>query len=329
MLQRPIPVTVVTGFLGAGKTTLVNCLLADHRPLNIAVVVNEYGEVGIDGELIEAEPDAVIEIRNGCVCCTVRTDLVGSVLRLLERPGPPIERLIVETSGLADPAPVLQSFLADGSLRERVRLESVVTLVDAVHAAATWHDDIAREQLAFADVLVLSKADLVTPAALAELHRQLAVLNPTAPVIRAAHGRTTEPLLGINRFSLADVLAIEPALLDDAPHDHEHDSSIVALSFTQAGALDAPRFERWINRLAQTRGADLLRMKGILSLAGEARRYHFHGVHMLLETTPGRRWAAHEQRETRLVMIGRGLDATSIAEQLQACRVLAEAGSPA
>src|SRR6202048_3940577 len=180
MRIKKIPTTVVTGFLGAGKTTLVNHIYDHTRPMPIGIVVNEFGEVGIDGQLIVADEDAIIEINNGCVCCTVRSDLVESVLQLLARYGDKLERLIVETSGLADPAPVLQTFLADPDVCAHVELESVIAVVDARHAHGQLSDDIAREQIVFADRIVINKTDLVAPSALAALESSIRALNPTA-----------------------------------------------------------------------------------------------------------------------------------------------------
>src|SRR5262245_25473469 len=251
MLLKKIPVTVISGFLGAGKTTLVNHVLTHHTNVNIGVIVNEFGEVGIDGDLIIADEEALIEIRNGCICCTVRTDLVAGVKLLLERSDLKLDRLIVETSGLADPAPVLQTFLADTELLTRVELESVVTLVDAAHFQRQLDDPIAREQIAFADLIVLNKVDLVEPDALAPLERVLHAINPFAAILRATNSEIAgETLLGVSRFSLPYVLAIEPGILEDE-HDHEHDTSITSCAVETDHALNPDRFNRWVNQLVQ------------------------------------------------------------------------------
>jgi G3E family GTPase len=315
-----IPVTVITGFLGAGKTTLVNHILDTTRPMQIGIVVNEFGEVGIDGQLIVADEEAVVEINNGCVCCTVRADLVSSVLDLLTRYGDRLERLIVETSGLADPAPVLQSFLADPDLRNRVELEAVVAVVDACHAHAQLGDDIAREQIVFADRIVINKTDAATPAQRAALVDTLSALNPTAKLEFTTHSAVdVSALLGARSFSLDNLLSIEPDLLDDGAHDHEHDNSIEACAFVLPGEVDAERFNRWVNRLVQTHGQQLLRMKGVLNMRGEGRRLYFHSVHMLMDTRFGKAWARDEIRESRFVMIGRGIDAVAMREGLLEC----------
>jgi G3E family GTPase len=255
MRLRKIPTTVVTGFLGAGKTTLVNYILDSTRPMQFGIVVNEFGEVGIDGQLIVADEEAVVEINNGCVCCTVRTDLVSSVTQLLTRFGDRLERLVVETSGLADPAPVLQTFLADPDVRERVELESVVAVVDACHALVQLDDEIAREQVVFADRIVINKTDAVSPAALDKLIETILSLNPTAIVDFARHSRVAvDSLLGTRSFSIDNLLAVEPGLLTESEHEHEHDTSIASCAFVVPGELDPARFNRWANQFVQ-RGA--------------------------------------------------------------------------
>ncbi len=319
MRIKKIPTTVVTGFLGAGKTTLVNHILDRTRPMPIGIVVNEFGEVGIDGQLIVADEEAVIEINNGCVCCTVRSDLVESVLQLLTRYDR-LERLIVETSGLADPAPVLQTFLADPDLRQRVELESVIAVVDARHAHGQLSDDIAREQIVFADRILINKTDLVAPSALAALKSSIRVLNPTATldfVTRSAIAIDT--LLGRRTFSIDNLLAVEPGLLTESEHDHEHDTSISSCAFHIPGELDGVRFSRWANQLVQSNGAALLRMKGVLNVSGESRRLHFHSVHMLMETSFGNPWTTDEARESRFVVIGRALDVDALRAGLLDC----------
>jgi len=319
MLLKKIPVTVITGFLGAGKTTLVNHLLTQYAGANIGVIVNEFGEVGIDGDLIVTDEEALIEIRNGCICCTVRTDLVAGVKVLLERRDITIDRLIIETSGLADPAPVLQTFLADTDLLTRVELESVVTLVDAAHFQRQIGNDIAREQIAFADLIVLNKIDLLAADDIAPLERHLHAINPTTAIIRTKNAEVaTGTLLGVHRFSLPNLLAIEPGILQDE-HDHEHDTSITSCAVETNDALDPDRFNRWINRLVQQQGQHIMRMKGVLNFHGEARQFYFHSVHMLLEATPGKRWQSAEARQSRFVFIGRHLNSAVLPQGFLDC----------
>ena len=319
MWLKKIPVTVISGFLGAGKTTLVNHVLTHHTGANIGVIVNEFGEIGIDGDLIVADEKSLIEIRNGCICCTVRTDLVAGVKLLLERRDLKLDRLIIETSGLADPAPVLQTFLADSDLLTRVELESVVTLVDAANFQRQIDDPIAREQIAFADLIVLNKVDLLAPDALVPLERGLHAINPLAAILRTTNSEVaTDMLLGVSRFSLPHVLAIEPGILQDE-HDHEHDNSITSCAVETSQALDPDRFNRWVNQLVQQQGQHLMRMKGVLNFSGEARQFYFHSVHMLLDAKPGRPWPPAETRQSRFVFIGRHLDRAGLQHGFLDC----------
>jgi G3E family GTPase len=318
-MPRKIPVTVITGFLGAGKTTLVNHLLQQWGSEEIGVIVNEFGEVGIDGELILANEEILIEIRNGCVCCTVRTDLVAGVKAMLSRDGVRLNRLIIETSGLADPAPVLQTFLADAEVMDKVELESVVTLVDAENFRRQINDDIAREQIAFADLILLNKIDRVEPPEIAQLERDLRALNPAAEVMRTRNAAAAAAdLLGTQRFSLPNLLAIEPGILEDE-HDHEHDQSVTSCAAATDTPIDPVLFNRWINQLVQREGQNLMRMKGVLQFAGEARRFNFHSVHMLLDARPGKRWNSNEKRSSRIVFIGRHLDSEALQHGFLKC----------
>lgn len=320
MQHDKIPVTVVSGFLGAGKTTLVNHLMSQNAHAHIGLIVNEFGEVGIDGQLIIADENPLIEINNGCVCCTVRKDLSVAIAELLRRGGRKLDRLIIETSGLADPAPVLQTFLADPDLMRHVELESVVTVVDAMHVHLHFEDDIVREQIAFADVVVINKVSLLGPAAAEQLESVLSQLNPAAAMIKTDHSRVdATELLGTRRFSLPHLLAIEPDLLDGGEHDHEHDISIQSCCIVAERPLDPERFNRWMNQLVQRDGANLMRTKGVLSFHAEERQFHFHSVHMLLNARPGRRWRDTETRDSKLVFIGRALDTESLREGLLDC----------
>ncbi|MGC7411448.1 CobW family GTP-binding protein [Pandoraea pneumonica] len=320
MTIRRVPATVVTGFLGAGKTTFVNHLLNCSRERRIGIVVNEFGDIGIDGELIVAEENAIVEISNGCVCCTVRGDLVTSIVTLLDRYGNDLDHLIVETSGLADPAPVLQTFLADAGLRERVELNSVVVLVDALHAQEQLNDDIASEQVAVGDRIVLNKTREASPEAVDALCTRLRQLNPAATIDLTNHAKVdADSLFSRRTFSIDHLLSVEPDLLTGDDHDHEHDTRVQSCGFRFPEPLDAARFERWANQLVQRRGASLLRMKGVLNLNGEGRRVIFHSVHMLMETRFDRPWNRDVLRETRFVVIGRDLDVGEIGEGLRAC----------
>jgi G3E family GTPase len=319
MNTKKLPVTVISGFLGAGKTTLVNRLLAQNAGSTIGVIVNEFGEVGIDGELIVADDKALIEIRNGCVCCTVRTDLVAGVKTLLAREDIKLDRLIIETSGLADPAPVLQTFLADAGLLTQVALESVVTLVDAANFHHHIHDGIAAEQIAFADLIVLNKVDLIEAEPLQAMENHLRSVNPAAAVIRTNNAElASDAVLGVQRFSLPNLLSIEPGILE-GEHDHAHDDSITSFAMDSKLAIDALRFSRWATQLTAQAGQDILRMKGVLDFHGEARQFYFHSVHMLTEARPGKRWPDGAPRVSRLVVIGRKLDIDALQHGFLSC----------
>ncbi|RXF73722.1 CobW family GTP-binding protein [Hansschlegelia zhihuaiae] len=313
-------VTIITGFLGAGKTTLLNNILEQGGDEKIAVVINEYGEVGIDGQLVVETADTIVELNNGCICCTVRGDLVAAIGELVSS-GRPIDRLIVETSGLADPAPVIQSFVLDDVLKSHVRLDAIVTVVDARHFRGQVAKDEAREQVAFADVLLINKTDLEDAASLDATEREIRRLNPLAAIHRIRDGAASRAaVLDIGAFDLKNLLAIEPDLLGD--HAHEHADDIACVALTIAEPLSPDLFNRWFARFQQARGRDLLRMKGVLSFEGENRRYVFHGVHMTADGRPGRPWGAGEIRVSQIVFIGRHLDAAEIGDGVAACRSL-------
>jgi G3E family GTPase len=311
--------TILTGFLGAGKTTLLNQLISTANGERIAVIVNEYGEVGIDGQLVVETQEEIIELNNGCVCCTVRGDLIGAIGRLVGSGGP-IDRIIIETSGLADPAPVIQSFILDETLAGHVALDAVVTVVDARHVGQQLALDEAAEQIALADVLLLNKIDLAPEAALQAIEKELRSRNPLARIIRIQAGNVArEAVLDIGAFDLKNLLSIAPDLLDE--HDHEHDQSIGCFAIQMPGAVDQTALGMWLNKLLQAKGRDLLRMKGILHLAGEARRFVFHGVHMTLDGRPGRPWGRTESRGNQIVFIGRDLDEAAIRAGFATCLV--------
>jgi G3E family GTPase len=317
--MRKLRTTIITGFLGAGKTTLVNHLLSTSTGEHIAVIVNEYGEIGIDGKLVLETRDELIELNNGCICCTVRTDLITGIHGLLQS-GRRVDRIIVETSGLADPAPVIQAFVLDEILSTHLQLDAVVTVVDARHLAQQLELDEAKEQISFADALLLNKVDLEPEDALQQVETTLRRLNPLARIIRTV-SCVVDPamVLNIGAFDLKNILAIDPEIL--AEHAHEHDQSIGCVAIRVAGALDPVALNAWLYQLVQTTGKNLFRMKGVLNFKDEPRRYVFHGVHMTLEGRPGRAWLPAEPRLNEIVFIGRNLAEQALRAGFMSCMV--------
>ena len=342
---RPIPVTVLTGYLGAGKTTLLNRILTEDHGRRYAVIVNEFGEVGIDNDLVVDTDEEVFEMNNGCVCCTVRGDLIRVLAGLMRRQtaaNRAFDAIIVETTGLADPGPVAQTFFVDEEVRAKTRLDSVTTVVDAKHVLLRLADSKeAREQVAFADQIVLNKTDLVDEGELADVERRLRRLNPLAPIHRAQRsGVDLDRILERGSFDLDRILELEPEFLNPAHgeaghvhdehcgHSHDHhrhgghaheDQDIQGVALTTDRPLNGQRVTQWLNTLLQLQGPDILRAKGILDVKGEDRRLVFQAVHMILEGDLQRAWTPQERRYSRMVFIGRNLDRASLEAGLKAC----------
>ena len=321
--SRP-SVTVLTGFLGAGKTTLVNRILATDHGRRIAVIVNEVGEIGIDGDLIVSSGEEIIEMANGCVCCTlsVRNDLTTVLRKLLARPEPP-DYVVIETSGLADPAPVTQALFVEG-LAEHILVDGIVTMVDAKHVdghldgfGPDRSGSRVVDQILCADRIVLNKIDLVTEEACLATERRIRELNNTAPVIRSSYARVDpDALLGIGAFGISN-LPYGRDFLDDT-YIHSEDTGIAATSIEVGGELDGSRLREWLENLTETRWADIYRLKGILAVAGRPDQTILQGVHRLFELYPGGRWSG--RRSSRLVIIGRDFDGRSLRSGLEECR---------
>ena len=356
-----IPVTVLTGYLGAGKTTLLNRILTEDHGKRYAVIVNEFGEIGIDNDLVVGADEDVFEMNNGCVCCTVRGDLIRVVNGLMkrQRPGKPaFDAIIVETTGLADPGPVAQTFFVDDEVKAKTQLDSVTALVDAKHVMARLDDSKeAREQVAFADRIILNKTDLVDAAELDTVEARLRALNPLAPITRAERANVPlDQVLGLHGFDLERITEVRPDFVNpphgaeghvhdencghdhghdhhDHDHDHAHDhdhqhhgprghaheDDIKGIALSLDRPLDGQKFTRWLDELLGSQGQNILRAKGIIDVAGEDRRLVFQAVHMILEGDLQKPWGDRERRWSRAVFIGRDLDEAALKAGFEAC----------
>jgi G3E family GTPase len=344
-----IPVTVLTGYLGAGKTTLLNRILSEDHGRRYAVIVNEFGEIGIDNDLILNTDEELFEMNNGCICCTVRGDLIRTMHTLLEKDGN-FDAIIVETTGLADPGPVAQTFFVDPFLQERTMLDSVTTVVDAKHILLRLDDSKeAVEQIAFADQIVLNKTELVTEQELRDVETRLRKINPLAPIHRAQRSNVSlDKVVGRGGFDIERIISLEPDFLhavhgdeghvhdahcghdhDADEHEHEHahqaqhnhisDSGIDSISLTSHTPMDPTRISMWLNALIASKGADILRAKGIIDVRDEPRRLVFQSVHMVLEGELLQPWKPTDSRYTRLVFIGRNLDKDALRAGFESC----------
>jgi G3E family GTPase len=320
VITQRAPVTVLTGYLGAGKTTLLNRILSEEHGKKYAVIVNEFGEEGIDNDLVVDSDEEVFEMNNGCICCTVRGDLIRILSTLMTRKEG-FDGVIIETTGLADPAPVVQTFFVDEDVRGRVALDAVITMVDARHFLERVEDSHeAEEQVAFADTILLNKTDLVDPETLAKVRAKVRSMNKFAELHETTHAQIAlDHILDRGSFDLERLLQVEPALLEE--EDHEHDDSITSVSLKTDLPLDPDKFSDWIRALIIERGTSIFRSKGILSLDGQDRRYVFQGVHMVMDSDWGSEWSVGQARESRLVFIGRDLDEAELKKGFLACTV--------
>jgi G3E family GTPase len=350
--NEKIPVTVLTGYLGAGKTTLLNRILSEPHGKKYAVIVNEFGEIGIDNDLVVGADEEVFEMNNGCICCTVRGDLVRILDGLMRRKGK-FDAIIVETTGLADPAPVAQTFFIDENVGKRTKLDAVVTVADAKWLKDRLKDaPEAKNQIAFADVILLNKTDLVSRDELEDVEARIRGINPYARLHKTERAKIAlNEVLGRNAFDLDRILDIEPDFLKSDDHDHHHghdhghdhdhhhhdhdhdhghthshgglkhyhDEDMQSISLNTDKPLNPDKFFPWVQNLVQTEGPNILRCKGILSFKDDDRRFVFQGVHMILDGDHQRPWQEGEKRLSRIVFIGRNLPGKKITEGFESC----------
>jgi G3E family GTPase len=334
-----IPVTVITGFLGAGKTTLLNRILTEHHGKRIAVIENEFGEIGIDHQLVIQSDEEIFELNNGCICCRVRGDLIRILAKLRQRRDK-FDHVLIETTGMADPGPVAQTFFSDAEVKESFTLDGIVTVVDAKHVVLHFDDTReVREQIGFADVILLNKTDLVSPQDLADVEARIRKMNPMAKLYPTKTSQIEiGKVLDVGGFDLKRALALEPDFLkpteeehdhehegeeghahhEHEEHDHHHDEDITSVGITLPGDLDEKKLGAWLGDLLRTKGQDIFRMKGVLAVKGRDQRFVFQGVHMLMDGQPDRPWGA-EPRRNALIFIGRNLNRQELNEGFKSC----------
>jgi len=317
-----VPVTILTGFLGAGKTTLLNRILKEEHGQRIAVIENEFGETGVDSEIIEKTDEQIVEMNNGCICCTVRGDLIRILGELKDKRSQGalnFDRVVIETTGMADPGPVAQTFFTDEEIGNYYLLDSILTVVDAKHAPKQldeFHE--AQEQVGFADRILLSKTDLIKEEEAENLVQRLKRMNPRAPIKKVNFGNAPiAEVLDIRGFNLNAILELEPEFLTDIAHEH-HDE-VESFVFESDKPFNGDKLEQFLSGMIQVYGPDLLRYKGVLWMKGNPRRVVFQGVHMMMGGDMGKPWTKAEKKSSVLVFIGKKLPKDLFIAGLEEC----------
>ncbi len=317
-ISQKIPVTVITGDLGAGKTSLLNHLLVNNNEKKLAVIVNEFGEIGIDSDLVLRSDEEILEMNNGCICCNIRGDLVRIIENIIINFGQ-TEQIIIETTGLADPAPIIQSFWIEETLIKKTKLDSLITVVDSFHLNKHKDCPHVRKQISFADVILLNKTDLINIEEQKNIEEYLNILNPLAKFIKTKFSAPNEILFNIGGFDLSNALKIDPLFLISNNHKHSKDINAICIKNNQI--INGDLFNKWIYKFAQFNGENLFRYKGIINLDNEPRRFVFQGVHMTLDGRPGKQWEEGEERINQVVFIGRNLDDIEIKSGFNNCTI--------
>ncbi|MDQ5847575.1 MAG: GTP-binding protein [Pseudomonadota bacterium] len=320
--ENMVPVTILTGFLGSGKTTLLNRILKEDHGRRIAVIENEFGEVGVDNEILESTNEQIVEMNNGCICCTVRGDLIrilGTLKEKRDQGTLKFDRVVIETTGMADPGPVAQTFFTDEEIGNYYLLDSIITVVDAKHAPQQldeFHE--AQEQVGFADRILMSKTDLVSEDDAARLSKRLKKMNPRAPIKPVNFGNAPiDEVLDIRGFNLNAILELDPEFLTDVQHEH-HDQ-VESFVFRSDKPFDGTKLEQFLSGMIQVYGPDLLRYKGVLWMKGNARRVVFQGVHMMMGGDMGKAWTKADKKQSVLVFIGKKLPKDLFIAGLEQC----------
>eukprot|EP00746_Dinoflagellata_sp_MGD_P155173 gnl/MRDRNA2_/MRDRNA2_85234_c0_seq1.p1 gnl/MRDRNA2_/MRDRNA2_85234_c0~~gnl/MRDRNA2_/MRDRNA2_85234_c0_seq1.p1 ORF type:complete len:482 (-),score=137.19 gnl/MRDRNA2_/MRDRNA2_85234_c0_seq1:201-1574(-) len=329
-----VAVSILTGFLGSGKTTLLNYILEQNHGKRIAVIENEFGEVGIDDSLVKggsmASEENIVEMNNGCICCTVRGDLIAGLKKLIKsskKNNKPLDGVLIETTGLADPAPVAQTFFADDFVQQHMRLDGILTLVDAKHIIQHLDEEKpegveneAVEQIAFADRILLNKCDLVDGEAdLVEVEKRIRAINEKVPIKRTTNSVVEmDYILGIRGFSLDKIMEMDDAFLKDDT-DHQHDSRVTSVGVDVEGEVVQQKLNNWIGWLLREKGTDLFRSKGVLAVQGMKQKFVFQAIHMLFANSMEGEWGADEPRRCKMIFIGKNLDREELTSGFMKC----------